>query len=237
MAWKNWGDHPIVVSIGVLAGLAGLVALGVTLLAEPQTSQRPDSVQKEKPQTSQGNNSPNINNANGNVNLNIDNSTKVETPSRKVPEFSGRIGSGSKSDAFREFIYKNDNKVVFLNVYIDVLDTTKESDKLNVDKDIVEKAKDRREQVPVCYKSSSDQCKENRFLLYHRCSDPDPGGASVPCAGMAYNLSMPNNSNGLFSYAQGTYYLKGFWSVRANPGMWQGIMSTTLSSVDVQDAK
>lgn len=234
MAWKNWGDHPIAVSISVLAGLAGLIALGVTLFSEPKTAQKVDPAQK---QTSQGDNSPNINSANGNVNLSIDNSTKVEAPSRKVPEFSGRIGSGSKSDAFRDFVYQNDNKIVFLDVYIDVLDALRESDKFTDSKDIFEKAKDRREQVPICYKSGSNECSENRFRLYYNCSDPDPGGALVPCAGMIYTLNMPNNSNNLFSYTQGAYYVKGFWSVRANPGIWQGVMSTTLTPVDVQDAK
>ena len=232
MAWKNWGDHPIVVSISVLAGVAGLIALGVTLLSELKTVQKVDPAQN---QTSRGNDSPNINNVNGNVN--VDNSTKVEAPSRKVPEFSGRIGSGSKSDAFREFIYQNDSKVVFLNVYIDVLDALKESDNFTDSKDVFEQAKDRREQVPICYKSGSNQCSENRFTLYYKCSDLDPGGALVPCSGMVYNLNTPANSNNLFTYAQGAYYLKGFWSIRANPGIWQGVMSTTLIPVDVQDAK
>ena len=236
MVWKNWGDHPIVVAISVLAGLGGLVALGITLLpprqAEPpiSASVQPSSqsIPTSSPSQSQvvsndGDNSPNINNSNGNVNLNIDNSTKVEAPSKKIPEFSGKIGSGSDSTAFREFIRSNDNKIVFLDVYIG-------GDSLN--------AKDRRDGVRVCDKSSiGNQCNENMFTLLYDCSEQDYGGAMPPCTGMNYRLNISDRSNNLFSYVQEAYYLKGFWSVRANPGMWQGIMSTTLTPVDTQDAK
>jgi hypothetical protein len=38
MTWKNWGDHPIVVTINVLAGLAGIIALGYTVFS-PSSSQ------------------------------------------------------------------------------------------------------------------------------------------------------------------------------------------------------
>jgi hypothetical protein len=31
MAWRNWGDHPLIVTIGVIAGLCGIVALGFTI--------------------------------------------------------------------------------------------------------------------------------------------------------------------------------------------------------------
>lgn len=228
MAWKNWGDHPIVVFISVLAGLAGLVALGITLSSPRQTeSTSQQTEQTSQPRQSQvsngGDNSPNINNSNGNVNLNIDNSTKVEAPSRKVPEFSGKIGNGSNSTAFREFIRANDSKVVFLDIYIGI--------------DSID-AEDRRERVRICDKASSNtQCNENMFTLLFNCSEQDFGGAMPPCTGMNYRLNIPDKPNNLFSYVQGAYYLKGFWSVRVNPGMWQGIMSTTLTPVDVQDAK
>jgi hypothetical protein len=41
MAWKNWGDHPAVVTVGVLAGLAGLITLGFTIFpgSSPTTAQ------------------------------------------------------------------------------------------------------------------------------------------------------------------------------------------------------
>lgn len=220
MAWKNWGDHPIVVSIGVLAGFAGLIALGVTLFSEPKTAQKIEPTQK---QTSGGSNSPNINNSNGSVNLNIDNSTKVESPSRKVPEFSGEIGSSSKSDAFREFVDQHDNKVVFLNVNIDGKSSS---------------AEERANRVEICDKSRNSQCRDSSFLLYYKCSDdPSIGNAVGSCRGMNYVLNISADSNSLFSYVQGAYYLKGFWSVRANPGTSQGIRSATLTPVNIQDAK
>jgi hypothetical protein len=37
MAWKNWGDHPVVVTISVLAGLAGMIALGYTVFSSSST--------------------------------------------------------------------------------------------------------------------------------------------------------------------------------------------------------
>lgn len=36
MAWRNWGDHPIVVTVSVIAGLAGIAALGHTVYSERQ---------------------------------------------------------------------------------------------------------------------------------------------------------------------------------------------------------
>ncbi len=66
MGWKNWGDHPLVVTvsaIGALAGLAGLVST-------------------QQMQKTQGNNSPIITSSGGNVDININHSTKAETQKR-----------------------------------------------------------------------------------------------------------------------------------------------------------
>ncbi|NER25047.1 MAG: hypothetical protein F6J96_30980 [Symploca sp. SIO1C2] len=30
MAWKNWGDNPFVIAIGMIAGLAAVAGLGIT---------------------------------------------------------------------------------------------------------------------------------------------------------------------------------------------------------------
>ena len=145
-----------------------------------------------------------------------------ESPkSVEVPRFEGEIGSGVKSAAFREFIQDNDNKVVFLDVYID---------SQSVD------AEDRRDKVWVCIEGIGYECSGQSFRLSYDCSDPDPGGAVIPCFGMVYSINEPSDSNSLFSYVQGAYYLKGFWSIRTNPGMWQGVMSTSLTHVEVEDA-
>lgn len=34
MSWKNWGDHPVVVGIGVVAGIAGLIGLALATVNE-----------------------------------------------------------------------------------------------------------------------------------------------------------------------------------------------------------
>jgi hypothetical protein len=49
MSWKNWGDHPIVVSIGVIAALGGIATLVITFI--------PSTTEKQPTQTvnSQGN--------------------------------------------------------------------------------------------------------------------------------------------------------------------------------------
>lgn len=155
-------------------------------------------------------------------NISVGGDLNINEPS-EIPRFSGEIGSGSKSDSFRQFISEHDNEVVFLDVYIT-------SNSLN--------AEDRRNSVYVCDMSSvNNQCNENMFTLLFDCDEVDYGGVQPPCLGINYRLNKSEDSNNLFSYAQGNYYLKGYWSVRANPGMWQGIMSTTLTPVDVQDAR
>lgn len=109
MGWKNWGDHPAVVTVSVLAGLAGIIALGYTIFNASGTQQE-----------TRGNNSPNINTSNGDVRVNIDNSTKVQAPSTpEIPRYSGKIGHLEKGKSFIDFIFNHDGKVVYLNSYLD----------------------------------------------------------------------------------------------------------------------
>ena len=37
MGWKNWGDHPVVVAVSLIAGLAGLISLGYTIASSPSS--------------------------------------------------------------------------------------------------------------------------------------------------------------------------------------------------------
>jgi hypothetical protein len=67
MTWKNWGDHPIVVTISVLAGLAGMIALGYTVFS-PSSSQ------------------PSINAPNSNIQFGNGNSIKDNNTTPTVPK-------------------------------------------------------------------------------------------------------------------------------------------------------
>jgi hypothetical protein len=82
MTWKNWGDHPIVVTISVLAGLAGMIALGYTVFSS-SSSQPPPSI-----------NAPNSNIQFGNGNS-ITKTNKNTTPT--APE---SINSPSSENTF-----------------------------------------------------------------------------------------------------------------------------------------
>jgi hypothetical protein len=137
MGWKNWGDHPVVVAVSLVAGLAGLISLGYTIASVPSSQKESAPVAENKTapippspkQSTQGDNSPVISNSGGNVNLNIDNSTKVETQAKsEVPKFEGKIQDlnledntlleeyeGSKK--FLNFITENDQKVIYLDIW------------------------------------------------------------------------------------------------------------------------
>lgn len=137
MGWKNWGDHPVVVAVSLVAGLVGLISFGYTIASTPssQKGAAPVSENTIAPtipapkQISQGENSPVISNSGGNVNLNIDNSTKVETQAKsEVPKFEGQIQdlnleNSTKSEEFEgsrkflDFITMNDQKVIYLDVW------------------------------------------------------------------------------------------------------------------------
>lgn len=136
MKWKNWGGHPVVVAVSLVAGLVGLISLGYTIASVPSSKKESAPVtDKIAPilsaakQNTQGDNSPVISNSGGNVNLNIDNSTKVETQVKsEVPRFEGQIQDlnleentkleefeGSKK--FLDFITANDQKVLYLDIW------------------------------------------------------------------------------------------------------------------------
>ncbi|MGG6266687.1 hypothetical protein ACQ4M3_10540 [Leptolyngbya sp. AN03gr2] len=72
MTWKNWGDHPVVVAVSVLAGLAGMIALGYTILA-------PSNTQSSTQQVTKSNATPNINAPNSNVQVGNNNSITNNT--------------------------------------------------------------------------------------------------------------------------------------------------------------
>ncbi|MBW4421221.1 MAG: hypothetical protein KME13_18635 [Myxacorys californica WJT36-NPBG1] len=109
MAWKNWGDHPVVVAVGVLAGLAGFASLAYTLLSNSSIQQKTG-----------GNNSPNINASKGDVRVTFDNSTTIQAPSKpQIPNFSGEIGNLQLGKDFTDFISNHDAQIVYLDVYFE----------------------------------------------------------------------------------------------------------------------
>jgi hypothetical protein len=82
MTWKNWGDHPIVVTIGVLASLAGIIALGHTFLSSSSSQ-------------------PSINAPNSNIQFGNGNSiTENETNKNITPTAPKSINSPSSENTF-----------------------------------------------------------------------------------------------------------------------------------------
>jgi hypothetical protein len=230
MGWKNWGDHPVVVTVSLVAGLAGLISLGYTIASAPSANKEPAPVPENKTtpapiskQDTQGDNSPAINSNGGNVNLNIDNSTKVETREKpEAPKYSGRIGNGKEGKGFTEFIYKNDGKIVYLDTYY-----MSSSNNIN---DVL---------TGEMLTDSSTKDREGSFIIANECEGEVP--SNVPphryCGGYSYQVKMPNNSDSLYTFNMGAYYLKGYWSVRTHPGTIQGVIYVTLSAVDAKDVQ
>lgn len=201
MAWKNWGDHPVVVTVGVLAGLAALVSLAYTFLGNSGMQQKTG-----------GNNSPNINAQNGDVQFNVDNSTTIQTPSTpQIPKYSGEIGHLKAGKDFIDFIFKHDAQVVYLDTYFDAPAS---------------------DQKDVHY-------GDDWFSLWSECNNllENQHPSEMHCSGVSFNLRVPSESESIWGYNQGFQHLQGYWSIRANHGMHQGQLSVTLTAVDTKDAR
>lgn len=265
MSWKNWGDHPAVVAIGVMSGVfaivggtyafyAGLSPESYEPVEDPVISTVNDSqiansqirgntetsgddnivgdgnvtgngniIQRDSPDgvinSTQGDNSPNVNNPQGNV-------TITYGAKKNISKFEGEIVDNRRNKdgtEFSQFLYDNDNKVVFIDGSIDWLAVD------NKDSDTM---------VSVCLLNSNDSTCSGidgaSFQIGYRCSADVP--TSIPCSGTYYHLDISADDTGRFTYVQGAYYLKGYWSVRSNPGIRQGIMSISLLPVEVEDA-
>jgi hypothetical protein len=81
MTWKNWGDHPVVVGVSLIAALAGVAGLVSTQQWQPQ------SLSQSQPQlqsSTQGGNSPIISSGGGDVDISINNPIKPETQERAL---------------------------------------------------------------------------------------------------------------------------------------------------------
>ena len=82
MTWKNWGDHPIVVTISVLAGLAGMIALGYTVFS-PSSSQ-PSAKDKDVPSINAPNSNIQVGNGNSITNNKTNNNTTPTVPTNAI---------------------------------------------------------------------------------------------------------------------------------------------------------
>lgn len=160
---------------------------------------------------SSGSNSPNISAPNGEVRLNIDNSTKIGTGKADPLRFEGEVGQLDHSAGLLDFLNSNDGKVVYLDNRFDSLTV------------------------------AANRVDENTqsITLWEKC-DGLPAGQEptyLHCTGTSILIRGADGSDSIFGYNQGFQYLKGYWSVRANPGMHQGLLSMTLTAVDVKDAR
>ena len=160
---------------------------------------------------SSGSNSPNISAPNGEVRLNIDNSTNIGTSKAEPQRFEGEVGQLGKSAGLLSFLNNNDGKVVYLDNRFDSLAIT------------------------------PDRVDENTqsLTLWQKC-DGLPAGqqpSHLHCTGTSISIRGADGSDAIYGYNQGFQYLKGYWLVRANPGMHQGLLSITLTAVDVKDAR
>jgi hypothetical protein len=127
------------------------------------------------------------------------------------------IEGGKEGTEFTEFIFKNDGKIVYLDI-----DYENDSSNVYTSGDI---------QV-----DSSTKDTEGEFSIVNECSDIPPNTVPIMyCGGYSYRVKVPNGSDALYTFSQGAYYLKGYWSIRVFPGMRHGIINVTISAVDTKD--
>jgi hypothetical protein len=127
--------------------------------------------------------------------------------SSEISEFSGEIGNFEQDEGFTSFLYDHDAEIVYLDVYFD----------------------------PFVVKND-----DYGFTLYSSCRDDLPTGQSpgyLDCVGTNISVVSSNSSESLYQYVSATQYLKGYWSVRSDPGIRQGYMTVTLTSVDTKDVQ
>ncbi len=131
--------------------------------------------------------------------------------SQDAASYKGAINSATEQQRFIEFTSKHDGDIVRLDVWMHA-DMAKEIEK--------------RGSREVSY-----------FAIYFEC--PETAGEQsieAGCTGMEYGVSIDPAGDAWYGYNQGANYLRGYFTVRANPGMHQGYLSTSLVSVRREDA-
>jgi hypothetical protein len=132
----------------------------------------------------------------------------------KTPSFSGPVGHLQESEEFIDFIYKHDAEIVYLDVYFDS------------------------SEFPPAV-MERDSFGRKYFALWTDCRNlPEGEEPSSPyCTGVEFGVQFDEKSESTYGYNQGFNYLKGYWAVRTNPGMHQGLLSVTLLAVNAEDSR
>jgi|GEM_PF-4299955 len=160
----------------------------------------------------EGENRSTLNTADATVSVSPDNSTTVQTTSTAgIPKYSGEIGHLEAGEEFIDFIFDRDAQVIYLEVYFDAFPENRDT----------------------------IRTEDNVFTLWSQCDDlpANESPSSLYCTGVSFNLNIPAGSESVYGYNQGFQHLKGYWSVRTNPGMHQGLLSVTLTAVDTRDTR
>lgn len=219
MTWKNWGDHPVVVTISVLAGLAGLIALGYTVFSPSSTQQ-----------TTKSNDVPSINASNGNVQVGNNNSVTNNTTINKrdsglrekeIRRYEGWFDFvsfqpyGILSNDFTEFANSNSNKIVYLDVTL---------------------------AIPLGDPNFSELVNnnsENKGFAVWRCGEDNYSINNPPsvfeCGATFYSIALKANSESNFSCSPSYCFLKGYFSISSAPPTRADLLNKKLTAVDIKD--
>jgi hypothetical protein len=136
---------------------------------------------------------------------------RTPAESRQDPaSFEGSVSAPAEQQEFVDFTSAHADKIVRLDVWMDA-DTWPETTELGG--------------------------REVGFLMFFfDC----PNGVTEPsieaaCTGMQYNIVLDPTGDASFVYSQGSTYLDGYFTVRPEAGMHQGILSTSLIPVRTED--
>ena len=227
MSWKNWGDHPLVVIVGVIAGLSGVAGLAYTIGANSGAGSSPQTEDISSDTNNSASQDSTINDVDGdrnsitsgsnnttNSDSNNDNSISVSSEGDNSPSISNSDGDvninyNTEEQKIPEFT----GEIRSGEIAKEFRNFTQDNDNkiVYIDAYIVgHRAEDRRERVYVCHKDAvNSTCDESDFTVLHDCSDPDPGGVSPPCYGMTYTIKMAEDSTNIFGWTTGGYTIKG----------------------------
>jgi hypothetical protein len=206
MSTNQWsrGDRIALISL-LVAGLACIAAiivipevrvwLGLEMPA-PTSSPRETTV-KPTPEISKGLNS-------GNASANP--SSNSSRPS--IPKVEGAVGHLKGGKEFVDFIYSNENKIVFLDIYI-----PEEEFEGNVNE-------------PNSY-----------FVIFDECDGllPNEKPSTSKCTGIEYNINNSGQSTDYsFYYSRGVYKLHGYFAITGVDGPHQGLMGVGMKPLNYE---
>lgn len=128
---------------------------------------------------------------------------RSDTAIAQMPQYTGTIGNLAGNKAFSDFLFANDGQIVLFDVF---LDDTK-----------------------MDYSDGEDW-----LALWTDCSADLPAGTPArrgDCQGLAVNYQKTDVPAVFFSEEPGGRRLQGAWTVQANPGMNQGLLSVSLLAI------